>query len=237
MKAEHRKELETNILADRMGRLVRKVKTRPKGRTLLYVFLTIVALLVLIIFWRLRLESAREASALWTDLEDGSRPSIDRLSGGLNWFAKQGKEESYGTTNAGKAARFQLAWFIFWERGVKFLSVAPQLALTELERAELMYLDLAEACKGDPLWEPEALYNLAVIEETRAVQDRDHLRKARELYEKLATNEEYKETAHGKLAAERAERLKQGSASYDAVAAFYQDFQNTHKVPAKAQAK
>src|SRR5207244_1292408 len=104
-----------------------------------------------------------------------------------------------------------------------------------LELAEFMYNSLAESCKGDPVWEPEALYNLAVIEETKAVQDREHLRKAREKYEELAN--QYKDSAHGKLAAERAERLKAGSPSYDAVAAFYQDFQNTHKIPGKVQPK
>ena len=33
MKAEHRKELQTNILADRMGRLVQRMKERPKLRS------------------------------------------------------------------------------------------------------------------------------------------------------------------------------------------------------------
>src|SRR5262249_19266220 len=33
--AEHRKELRTNVLADRMGRFMQTVRQRPKGRTLL----------------------------------------------------------------------------------------------------------------------------------------------------------------------------------------------------------
>ena len=234
MKAEHRKELETNVLADRMGRLVQRVKSKPQGKTVLWVFLAVVAVLALFIFMRFRQAGAREASELWTELEDGARPYIDKLSGGRDWVLKGGKDEFYGLTNAGKAARFQVAWMMLWEDGIKQLSAVHQRGLISLEIAELMYTKLAEATKGDPVWEPEALYNLAVIEETRAVQDREHLKKAREKYEELAN--QYKESAHGKLAAERAERLRSGAA-YDSVAAFYQDFQNTHKIPAKEKAK
>ena len=31
MKAEHRKELETNVLADRMGRAIQSMKHRPRS--------------------------------------------------------------------------------------------------------------------------------------------------------------------------------------------------------------
>ena len=43
MKAEHRKELETNVLADRMGRVVQKIRTRPQRRVVLYVVGGVVA--------------------------------------------------------------------------------------------------------------------------------------------------------------------------------------------------
>jgi len=41
MKAEQRKELETNALADRMGHLVQRVKTQQRRTTLYWVLMVV----------------------------------------------------------------------------------------------------------------------------------------------------------------------------------------------------
>src|SRR5947209_7600143 len=117
MKAEHRKELQTNILADRMGRLVQRMKERPKKRILLYVVLGAVILVGLFIFSRIRSTSALTESEHWAMVEDGFKKDIDDLI------------KDFPETNAGKAARFQYAWLATWDLGLKILAYDPAEAL------------------------------------------------------------------------------------------------------------
>jgi hypothetical protein len=197
MKAEHRKELQTNILADRMGRMVQGLKERPKKRIFLYVVLGIVVVVGLLIFSRIRATSALDESDRWSWLEDSFQPEMDKL------------RKDYPETNAGKAARFQYAWLALWDVGEKILGGEPVEGLGNLDVAESLYLKLRKDCEGDPIWEPEALYGLAVIEETRAIRlkDRDkHLADALKMYKNIG--DKHKSSARGKLAAQRAEALE-----------------------------
>jgi len=197
MKAEHRKELQTNILADRMGRFVQRMKERPKRRVVLYVVLVAVIAVGLFIFSKFRSTAALEESDHWMWLEDGFKPYMDEL------------REKYPETNAGKAARFQYAWLALWDVGEKILGDNPVEALGNLEVAESLYLKLKKDCDGDSIWEPEALYGLAVIEETRAIRLKDraeHLSAALKQYKNLA--DKHKNSARGKLAQQRAEAIE-----------------------------
>ena len=197
MKAEHRKELQTNILADRMGRMVQSLKERPKKRIFLYVILAAVIVVGLFIFSRIRAASALEESDHWSWLEDGFQPEMDKL------------RKEYPETNAGKAARFQYAWLAVWDVGEKILGAEPVEALGNLEVAESLFLKLRKDCEGDPIWEPEALYGLAVIEETKAIRLKDrekHLSDALKMYKNLA--DKHKASARGKQAAKWAEALE-----------------------------
>src|SRR4051812_15134235 len=140
MKAEHRKELETNTLADRMGRAVQGVQHQSR-RTLLFVVLGVIgSFLVLFLVFRFYQVRRVETSQNWEMLEDGSHRFIEGL-------IKAAPE-----TNPGKAARFQKAWFYFWELGVKRIGNDPAGALRNLDGAALEYRQLAEDCKGDPVW-------------------------------------------------------------------------------------
>jgi hypothetical protein len=210
MKAEHRKELETNVLADRMGHLIQRMKHRPQRRVFLYLLAGVVVVVALFIFYNMRKTAAVEASQRWRQLEDGFKPYIDYL-----------KAEDKDT-NAGKAARFQYAWLKAWDEGLSALGSQPVVALAEfgdnlggvgtLAFAEQTYKELSEECAGDPVWEPEALYALAVIEEARALRVKgrsEHLDRAKNLYRKLADNEKYKNSAHGKAARSRAKLLEE----------------------------
>jgi len=219
MKAEHRKELQTNILADRMGRLVQRMKERPKKRALLYVVLGGVLILGLFIFFRIRSAAALEESDRWSWLDDGFQQEMKAL------------RLEYAETNPGKAARFQYAWLAEWDVGLKALAADPVDVLKisgeidekpgNLEVAQNILLRLKKDCEGDPIWEPEALYGLAVIEETRAIRrkDRDkHLKEALKLYKNLAEN--HKDSTRGKLARQRAEALEKRGQE---IAAFYDE--------------
>ncbi len=196
MKAEHRKELETNVLADRVGRLVQRVKHRPQRRAILYLLAIVVVAIGIFIFVNMRKNAALEASEHWRELEDGWGPFVENL------IAK------YPQTNPGKAAQFQVAWFLTWDRGLVTLGRSPVTALRSMDEAAKRYRRLADECSGDPVWEPEALYALAVIEETRAIRflERDkNLDRAKAMYLKVA--DKYKDSAHGKMAAKRARLL------------------------------
>jgi hypothetical protein len=198
MKAEHRKELETNILADRMGHLIQRMKHRPQRRVFLYVIAGLIVVVGLFIFYNMRKTAAAEASERWRWLEDGFRPYIDQL------------KAEYKDTNEGKAARFQYAWLAAWDEGLTLLGASPVDAFRDLEVAESYYKSLVEDCAGDPVWEPEAMYALAVIEEARALRAKDRkntLVRAGALYKKVA--EKYKDSAHGKSAKKRAKLLEE----------------------------
>src|SRR4249919_1900931 len=99
MKAEHRKQLQTNALADRVGKLVQTLKTKPQRRTMLYVLLTIAVVMGVVIFFNYQSRKKAEKSMLWVELENGHPAYINKLVG-----IKQGTED-YSTTNVGKAAR------------------------------------------------------------------------------------------------------------------------------------
>lgn len=219
MKAEHRKELQTNVLADRMGRFVQRMKDRPRRRTMLYVVLGLIVVVALFIIYQMRQGTITERSRRWVMLEDGFKPYIDLLK----------KDDA--ETNPGKAARFQYAWLATWDRGLKLLGVDPVQALEDLEVAEVLYRQLAKDCAKDPVWEPEALYSLAIIEETKAVRAKErsqHLDNALKMYKDLAGNETHKNSARGKDAAKRAEILEKNRPQ---IVSFYEDLQNRLKIP------
>src|SRR5439155_760154 len=71
MKAEHRKELQTNALADRMGRFVQRIKTRPKRGPVLWIAAGAIVLVLLGIVMWMRGQRQRENSVLWLLLDQG----------------------------------------------------------------------------------------------------------------------------------------------------------------------
>ena len=198
MKAEQRKELETNTLADRMGQVVQKVKAGTRKTVLIY---AVVAVAVLVGAWaayKWHANERIEESWKWVMFHDGARGNIDGLK-------KMDGEVA-------KGARFQAAWFAYWETGVKLLAAEPRGALQSLNEAKKMYGELAELCKDDPIFEPQALLGRAVVTETLAVQDRANLKEAERLYDALITTKEgtYKDSAEGRFAQERLKLIKEG---------------------------
>jgi len=211
MKAAHRKELEKNILADRLGRIAVNIQKPPPRRTWMIVGAVAVLFIVLFVGYRMRTLAQYASAQRWVEFDDGYNEDITEL------IRKNSSE------NVGKAARFQVTWMRLWDLGIKKLAADPKSALSSLQEAEGSYTALAKSCQNDPVWEAEALYGLAVIEETRAVQKLSHLDRARELFDELA--KKHPEAVHGQLAKERAAKLKDGSATRTSIERFYRDLQ------------
>src|SRR6266700_1921512 len=104
MKAEPRKELETNALADRMVHLVQRVKTQQRRTTLYWAIMVAVLFIVLFVAIRWHYTTRADSSHRWVGLEIGARKMYFPDVPGLADLSKE-----YPETNQGKAARFQEA--------------------------------------------------------------------------------------------------------------------------------
>jgi uncharacterized protein with von Willebrand factor type A (vWA) domain len=166
MKAEHRKELETNTLAEGVGHFVQRMKERPRRSMLGYVVAAAIFIIALVLVSRWFYMSRLETAENWSLFERQSQTALDKL-----------------INEAGETP-----------------------AMKQLDEAYNEYRKAAERCEGDPTMEPEALYAMAVIEETKALVDRKHLETAREQYQKL--NDKYGQSAFGKMAEQRVVTMK-----------------------------
>ncbi len=208
MKAEHRKELETNILADKMGKLISGAKEGPTRGFLFYLLVGLAAIVVVFFIYRWLVMGANKNAPLWIALEDGDASNIEAI-------VKLSKNEY-----PGKAARFQIAWQYLWFSGLNRLGDSPKQALKSIEIAEAYYTDLAKDCKDDPVFQPEALYGLAVIEETRLIEKekRASLALVTEKYQAVVTAN--KDSAFARLAKQRLDDLETKSLD---ILTFYHD--------------
>jgi tetratricopeptide (TPR) repeat protein len=197
MKAEHRKELKTNALADSLGRALQTMKEGPSQRTLLWA-VVIVVVVVLFLVWRWVKSSSEESdSRLWMRLENLYTP------GEVQTFA----DEAKGTTQA-RVARFQLARLRV-RNGVQTLGGASKdEGRQALQEGAQAYEALIEETRDLPVMQQEALMGAA-----KAYESLGNLDKAQAHYQKL--KQEYPDTPLGKDAAQQLERLKDEAANKD----------------------
>jgi tetratricopeptide (TPR) repeat protein len=190
MKAEHRKELLTNSLAQTLEHTVQRLKQRPSRNTVLV--LAVVALAVLlVVVWVWFSRSARESdSARWLQWDSLTAPSQ------VEAFLKE--KDTEDTTQA-RLARFLEARRRLLE-GVKDLGFNRSTATEHLREASRLYGELADQCSDRPLLEQEALLGAGKASESLGEYDR-----AREFYRKLA--DKYPDTARGLSAKKQLERL------------------------------
>jgi hypothetical protein len=193
MKAEHRKELETNALAERVGRVVQGMKQAPQKRTMLWMVVAGVLLLVILFFWRKGVQQAEDNSKYWMIFADGFGPTLQQLV----------KEEP--GSNQAKAAEYEYSYVNLREM-LRFLATEPKLVLANLDQIERSYRELAKLCKDDNVLLPEALFAQAVIEETRIIKDEDKWKAALAAYKEVV--DKHGDSAFGKLAAKRVEVLE-----------------------------
>ncbi len=206
MKAEHRKELHTNLLADRLTKLAKNLKQGPSSSSVA-IWVGVGLIVLTFIVWRIYSRSATESrEKLWGDM--GAALQDDAaLQGKLSELAKDNPR-----TIPGRVARLQLARRNLQD-GVRQLPVEPfrKEAVAKLTAARDEFAKLASETAGDPLLGAEALMGQARAEETlAAVPDPDDaskplgdLEKAQKAYDQVVAK--YRDSAE---AAEAKERLK-----------------------------
>jgi hypothetical protein len=235
MKAEHRKELQTNALADRIGRFFKGVRTKTQTNTLLVGVILLVGAAVIggWIYFNRAAKKAR--SAMWVEVDSaaGQEQAADQEgnpphSGQKNLDkAEEDLEqviEKHKGTNAALMARFQLAQLNLRSRGIDMLGEFPGMLkvkpLASIKKAQEQYESLAEDCKDDPYWGPQALLGKAKCLETLAVEDLKNLDKAARVYRDLADN--HGASAAGQAAKDRLAKFNDRS-QRERIETFYTD--------------
>src|SRR5947208_1962317 len=115
MKAEHRKELQTNVLADRIGKIVDAVKHPPSTTSVVAWVIGGLAVATLIL-WMWFTRSSDATAPLWAKLE------ADSYNKPEDWYTEGNEAEvlrslaeisnKHGRTVPGRTARFQEARFL-----------------------------------------------------------------------------------------------------------------------------
>jgi hypothetical protein len=218
MKAEHRHQLQTNVLADQMGRLYQNMKS--PGQTSSVLGWTLGGLLIVaVVAWQYLAGTAlTDGSALWLNADAATHDDPSSMLRRLEILA----DDSHGTL-AGRTARFEVARLMFemGERDDAIMSRAE--SVKSLGRARDLYEELSRECADEPLLRQEALMGVAKAEESLAgskdpANAEEDLKKALESYKKLAN--EYPDSFQGKAAAARIKVLE---GQMTEVAKFYQD--------------
>lgn len=193
MKAEHRKELQTNTLSATLAGWLDALRGGPTTGSV--IFWTFILLAIgFIVLWRYTSFTSQQTnSALWTKVENAETPK-ELLE----------VAESSPGSSAARAARFERARMLLrqgFEKMLSNLDIEREEAWKDVKTAEEEYAKLA----GEPLQSPiliqEALFGLAKAREAQG--DIDGALKA---YDQLTSK--YGETPIGKVAAEQAEKLR-----------------------------
>lgn len=210
MKAQQRHQLQTNALADRMGRLVEGLRQGPDSRSTIGWVIGGLAIAVFLAWWLVR--GFGGWSAEWVSLDNlGSPSELQRIA-----------DDNPGTLPA-RAARFQEAR-IRLRNGLHGLySVDRAQAVQNVSRARELYRQLAPECKKDAILRQEALMGSAQAEEALigvpkadSTESRGSLDTALALYKELADS--YPDSFLGKQAAAH---LRDLDANDSKVAEFY----------------
>ncbi len=212
MKAEHRKELQTNLLADRMGRLVQGIKAGPRSSSAFAWVIAVLALVVLAGWYWAGYQNARQSEE-WVRLLNDPRTEGRDAAAYYGSVARQ----SPGSL-AGRTARFQQARALLSRGLTAFFS--PEVhgqAVQDLDNAGKLYRQLLGECQGNAVLEQEALLAAGKVEETLSGEpDHDNpdqklgsLDRALAFYRRLADS--YPDSYEAKLAQKRIDELNDGT--------------------------
>jgi tetratricopeptide (TPR) repeat protein len=198
MKAEHRKELETNKLADKIGQTIQSFKEGPSRNAIIYGSVVAVAVLLFVVYRWVSANASATASARWMAWDQlSTREDAER-------FAKDNVDNEQG-----RLARFELARLDLVSGVTKLDNTFQKAdAIKELRRSADAYKKLADESGNAPLLAQEALMNAGKAHESLGEYD-----KAKELYGKLARD--YPQSINGKNAAEQVKALEADSAVLD----------------------
>jgi tetratricopeptide (TPR) repeat protein len=192
MKAEHRKELVTNTLANRLGEAVQTMKEGPSRGTVV-VLVAVGLILILILIWRYLASSAEESdSARWLRWDSLTTPEQ------LKAFVEDKEVEGQPQ---GRLARVEEARRSLYEglRQLGNLGTRPK-AMEEIGRAAGLYDKLADECADKPLLHQQVLLGAAKAHESLGEAEQ-----ARKYYQQL--KDKYGDTVFGRDAAEQIQRL------------------------------
>lgn len=201
MKGEHRKELETNALADRIGKFLTKFKGERK-----YALWLVAALagIMLIVWYWFASSSPSQTSTLWTQYDAANSVQLmEKIA------------EANPGTNPAMAAQFQIARHKLHE-GILALGTPSRRteAVGKILDARKLYKKLLDTCKSYPTLAQEALMSLASSEESlvgipdpgKPEQSAGDLDQAIAHYQELTRS--YPESPPGKEAASRLKLLE-----------------------------
>jgi hypothetical protein len=217
MKAEHRKELQTNYLADRMGRLMQGMKAGPQSSGSVVVWVLASLTIGTAVVWYLAGANSNR-SPLWVQFEEESAQHD------LEGLVKLANANP-GTLPA-RAARFQRARISLQEGLAGLYSSQREAAVSQVKQARQLYADLAQECTDDPILAPQALMGAAKAEEALtgipkaddSAESLGTVDKALEYYHRLA--KDYPNSFLAKAAQERIDKLEK---SRDDADKFYQE--------------
>jgi tetratricopeptide (TPR) repeat protein len=193
MKAEHRKELETNKLADKIGGVINSFKEGPSRNATIYGSLVLVAIMLVIIYFWVAANAKAADSARWLKLD-----SLDSVKSADD-FIKENPD-----TEQARLARLQVARLDLLTGTTNLDSITKSDAIKGLRRAAESYEKLANESASTPLLVQESLLNAAQARETLGEYDR-----AKQLYERLSRD--FPQSLKGKAAADAVKKLDEYS--------------------------
>jgi hypothetical protein len=225
MKAQHRHQLQTNVLADRMGRLLQGMKSSPTSTSVLIWVFVVLALGTFGVWQYYAQATQTERSALWVQV-DGALHNPEKGPGELARIEAQQKG-----TIPGRAAGFEIARAKFQAAQGKLSSEFERTeAIKRLTEAQKLYQELAGQCADAPELAQEALMAVAKADEsligtTTPDNPQEDLDRAVQAYQSLAEKfpwDSAKPSVNllGRAAAERAKELQDKSSE---VLSFYQE--------------
>jgi hypothetical protein len=214
MKAEHRKELHTNLLADQMGRFLQGVKSGPRSRSLVVWVFVILAVGMFAVWQYYASATYAQRSGLWVQIDGALHDAPEQMAETLHEIATQNK----GTIPA-RVARFGRARLLLQEGLEALVSDRREQAILKIRTAQELYEQLARETVQTPLLQQEAMMGVAKAEEAliglpRSTNGEEasatsihSLERALELYHQLA--DKHPDSYLGKAAAEHARQLEQ----------------------------
>jgi hypothetical protein len=207
MKAGHRQELQTNLLADRMGRLLQSMKTPRDTRTRVgWAFAILI--IVSVVVWQIYASATQsDHSELWLRLDaaihDSHRGATERE---LAIVIQDGRG-----TFAARAARFDQARLKFEEGLSPFSAFQRAESAKAINEARQIYEELIGQCADQPILAQEAMMGVAKADESligiaAPIDIKKDLNKALASYKRLA--ERYPQSPLGEEAQKRVSELE-----------------------------
>jgi hypothetical protein len=187
MKAEHRKELETNVLAQHISRAIEGLKQGPSKTTLYWVGGAVAIVVIVWLFYYFLSSSKASTSERWRELDEAVFP--EQYSSFLEGELKD--------TPQGRQARFKEAAYDL-DQGL--LDPKSPEAQEKIVKATEIYVDLARSVAREPILHQEALMGAA-----RGFEAQGDIDQARTYYEQLVN--EHPKSALGEKAKKSLERL------------------------------